>query len=108
MLQQTTFKANDVITVKLVSGEEVIGYFVESNADGVTLRKPLVPVDAGQGQMALAPFLMTGNYMRAGTNLTFNRVAVVTQDHTVEQIADAYAQQVSGLAQAPKKPGLIT
>lgn len=102
------YKSNDVISIKLTTGEEVIGYFVMSDSTCVVLRKPLVPVSTGQGQLALAPYLMTSDYMSKGSNITFAAHTVVTSDHTNKQIADAYTQQVSGITQVPKQPGLIT
>ena len=108
MLKQTNYKANDVVTIKLLSGEEVIGYFVKDDMAGITLRKPVVPVPTGQGSMGLAPYLMSSDYLKDGGELTFAANTVVTSDKTSQQFADAYSQQVSGLAQAPSKPGLIT
>jgi len=109
MLQPSSYKANDVITIKLLSGEEVIGYFVSENTAGVTLRKPVVPVPTGQGSMGLAPYLMSSDYLKEGGELTFAANTVVTTDKTSKQFADAYTQQVSGLdLSSSNKPGLIT
>lgn len=108
MLQ--THKANDVVTVKLVSGEEVIGYYVAEDAEGITLRKPVVPVPTGQQSMGLAPFVMSSDYLQPGGNpeIRFNKTTVITTVKTQKQFTDAYTQQVSGLdMSASKTPGLI-
>lgn len=109
MLQ--TLKANDVVTVKLVSGEEVIGYYVNEDANNITLRKPVVPVPTGQGSMGLAPYIMSSDYLQGGDDkIPFNRQTVITTVKTSKQFRDAYTQRVSSLdlSNAPTNPGLIT
>lgn len=106
-----TLKSNDVVTIKLVSGEEVIGYYVGEDAEGVTLRKPVVPVPTGQGSVGLAPFIMSSDYLQGGNpEIKFNKTTVITTVRTHKQFSDAYTQQVSGIDLSPssKLPGLIT
>lgn len=106
---KTTYKANDVVTIKLVSGEEVIGYYVQEDAAGITLRKPVVPVPTGQQSMGLAPFVMSGEYLNGGNpEITFNKTTVIAVVPTGKQFKDPYTQQMSGLALSPSVPGLIT
>ena len=98
MLTTPKYKTNDVLTVKLVSGEEVIGYFVEENETEIVLRKPLVPVPTGEGQVGLAPFIMSSSYLREGNgNLPFNKQTVITTLPCSKDFKNAYTQQVSGL-----------
>lgn len=105
----SNYKANDVVSLKLVTGEEVLGYYVSSDNETITLRKPVVPVQTGQNQMGLAPFLMSSDYMQSGKELQFSRTAIITDTSTSKAFADAYTQQVSGLdLRTPSKPGLIT
>jgi len=93
----TKYNANDIVTLKLSTGEEVIGYFVSKDPSGITMRKPLVPVPTGDNSMGLAPYLMTSDYLSTGEEVRFNLVNVVTDVKTVKQIADVYVQQVSGI-----------
>ncbi len=106
-----TPKINEVVTLKLVSGEEVIGYFVAEDAESIVLRKPLVPVATGQGSIGLAPFVMSSDYLKPGANvdIPFNKQTIISTVPTEKQFADAYTQQVSGIdMSASGKPGLIT
>ena len=99
---QTKHKENEVVTIKLVSGEEVIGYYVSEDMGGVTLRKPVVPVPTQEGTMALAPYIMSSNYLHeADGKVTFNKATVITVLATDEQFKNAFAKQVSGLDLAP-------
>jgi hypothetical protein len=110
MLQTKMYDEHDVITIKLTSGEEVIGYFVSKDADEIILRKPVVPVPTGDGNgMALAPFLMSSDYMTAGSGkVPFNRATVITDMLTNDGFKNAYIQTVSSVdLSASTKPGLI-
>jgi hypothetical protein len=106
---QTNIK-NDVVSLKLVSGEEIIGYFISNDANGITLRKPLVPVPTGNGNMGLAPFIMSSDYLSAGDGeITFNITTVITTIAASPQFKTAYMQQVSGFDLSPSPvSGLIT
>jgi hypothetical protein len=108
MLKTDQYQKNDVITIKLVTGEEIIGYFVDQDKNQITLRKPVVPVPTKQGQVGLAPFLMSSNYLEKGDDVPFNNSAVITTMKTTKEFAAAYGQQVSGIdMSAEAKPGLI-
>jgi hypothetical protein len=104
---QPTQKSNEVYTVKLVTGEEVIGYLVSDVKDGITLRKPVVPVQMDDG-WGLAPYLMTSDYLHSGKGeLNFKPSAIITSDRTGTGFATMYMQQVSGIDMSNSKPGLI-
>jgi hypothetical protein len=105
---QPTQKSNEVYTVKLVTGEEVIGYLVSNTSAGITLRKPVVPVQMDDG-WGLAPYLMTSDYLHSGKGeLNFEPSAIITSDPTGAGFTGMYTQQVSGLdMSANSKPGLI-
>jgi hypothetical protein len=60
MLIETGFKANDVVTIKLTSGEELMARFVEETDTHYKLSKPLVIGMSNNGP-ALMPYLFTVN-----------------------------------------------
>jgi len=110
MLITKKYNKNDVVTIKLATGEEVVGYYCGHDDDSITLRKPVTPVPTQEGRMALAPFLMSSDYMQNNEELDFNTNTVVVASKTNQAFADAYTQQVSGLDLSPAaggKPGLI-
>lgn len=57
MLVQT-FKPNDIVTMKLITGEEIITKFVSSDDSSYKVSKPLVLSITQQGP-AMTPFLFT-------------------------------------------------
>jgi hypothetical protein len=94
---QPTQQPNEVYTLKLVTGEEVIGYLVGDAKEGITLRKPVVPVQMDEG-FGLAPYLMTSDYLHSGNGeLNFKPSAIVTSGLTGTGFANMYMRQVSGI-----------
>jgi len=53
-----TFNTGDVVTLKMISGEEVIARFVEQFIDKIVVTRPLVLMQGPNG-MGLAPFVIT-------------------------------------------------
>jgi hypothetical protein len=107
MLQSPPQPISGVYTVKLVTGEEVIGYLVSNDKDGITLRKPVVPVQMDDG-WGLAPYLMTSDYLNNGKGeLSFTPSSIITSDNTGTGFAAMYMQQVSGIDLSPSNSGLI-
>ena len=90
------FKPNDVITVKLVTGEEIIGYFEEMNDKWLSIRKPMTLVAQSTGA-ALAPFLMTGESMDKNIIVRVNMATTVAVVDTNNYISKEYVRQVSGI-----------
>lgn len=97
MLQESKHSKNDVVTVKLLSGEELIGYFVEETDKGVTLRKPVVPIATGEQSMGLAPFIMSADTPMEAAPLTLRSHSVSAVVSTSAAFKKAYVQQMSGL-----------
>lgn len=97
MLLEMPYKEGDVVTLKLLSGEELVGKLSEETDDQVKITKPLTIVMAQQG-LGLQQYLFT-----ADPDKTFNvqKSSMITMTKTVKQFADAYTQQTSGLVKAP-------
>jgi len=49
----------DIVSLKMVSGEEVIGRLADENAESVTLSKPMVFLMGPQG-LGLVPYFFSG------------------------------------------------
>ena len=88
-------KPGDVVALKLMSGEEVIGSF-QSDADGkITLRKPLAMDMSPQGP-ALAPWIASAD-IDTTSNYELNKDHIVTIVKAHKPIADVYTQATTGI-----------
>ena len=93
LLEKTRFDENDVVTLKLVSGEEVMGKFIKEDDKIVTLEKPLM-LAMNQKGIGMAPILMTVN---TDSKLNFNKLAVAIMAHSDDEIAKQYTFQTTGI-----------
>jgi hypothetical protein len=91
-----TFKANDIVTMKLVTGEEVISKFVESNDAGYTINKPLV-LSITQNGVAMTPFLFTAE-INGDINIPKNVVVAIAS--TDKSTSSQYIKGTTGIQPA--------
>lgn len=100
-------KSMDVVSIKLTSGEELVGLFVEKNANHIKLRKPLA-LTATQTGPGLAPYFMTGDVMNEASEVEFNISTVVAMIKTFKPFAEAYTKSTTGLdLSSNAKSGLV-
>jgi len=97
MLIEAPFKNGDVVTLKLTSGEELVGKLVEEKADAYKIKTPLTLVMSPQG-VGLQQYMFT---VEADKAHLFPKSSVTIISKTMKQFADAYQQQTSGLVTAP-------
>tara|TARA_B100001287_G_scaffold57253_1_gene45505 strand:- start:173 stop:460 length:288 start_codon:yes stop_codon:yes gene_type:complete len=92
MLVENVYKEGDTVSIKITSGEEVIGRLVEETPSHVKLKKPMMVVMSGQG-IGLAPYMFTIK----SEDIKFNANLVVTTAKTIEDINKKYLEATTGL-----------
>lgn len=93
MIIETPYKVNDVVSIKLSSGEELVGKLVDESGDTVTLSKPLM-LSMTQKGMGLAPYMFT---VDPESKISFNQKNIITLAKTMETMAKQYIQSTTGL-----------
>ena len=93
LLEKLSYSENDIVTIKLVSGEEVIGKFLKEDEKTITLDKPLMLAMSQKG-VGMAPVLMTVN---PDSKLNFSKLAIVIMTHSDEEIGKQYTYQTTGI-----------
>ena len=94
MLIQTPIKLNDIVTIKMVGGDEVVGKLLdERTEDYIELGKPRVVMIAQQG-FGLAPYILTSDPEGPAT---LDRRHVVSVVKTYEPVAKEYIKQTTGI-----------
>lgn len=93
MLIDKGLSSGDVVTLKLTSGEELIGRYVEETSSGVKVERPMILAAGPQG-LGMAPYVFTVNPDRA---ITINYHAVAMQAVTDKAMADQYLQSTTGI-----------
>lgn len=93
MLIETPYKKGDVITVRLITGEEVVAGFLEETDAELTVDRPAV-VFRSQDGMGLMPLLST---VEPTQKVRLRQGCVMLACKTNQEIASVYTQQVTGL-----------
>ena len=99
MLIQKKVTAGSIITVKLMTGDELVTKLVASD-DGkstITISKPIAVGMAQDGSVAFMPFILGAP---AEIEMTFEMSKVLTYFEARKEIKDAYIQNTSGITPA--------
>jgi hypothetical protein len=91
MLIDRGFKTNDIVTIKLSSGEELIARYVSEDDKTYKVSTPLALGDTGQG-IGMYPYLITAGKDR---DIPFLRSLVVIIIPTDEVFAKSYQANTS-------------
>jgi hypothetical protein len=93
MLINKGFSNGDVISLKLVNGDELITRFEEETSDTITINRPLALTFGGQG-LGMMPWMFLGD----------KDVYVLSKNHVFamsiskKDAADQYLQGTTGIA----------
>ena len=94
MFIETPAKLNDVVTVKMVGGDEVVGRLADERTDDyIELTKPLLVMMAQQG-FGLIPYILTSD---PDTKAKIARSHVITLVKTYDPVAKQYIKQTTGI-----------
>lgn len=99
MLLQTAMKPNDIISIKLVSGEELIAKLTSIEPGHVVITKPLM-ISLGQDRSGNVGIQMLPYFLLCGepdAKLTISDAHILTKTHANDQAKNGYIQNTSGL-----------
>lgn len=93
MLIEAPYSTGDVVSVRLSSGEEIVGTLLEENEKIIKLKKPLSAIMSEKG-LAMIPFMMTVN---PDTDLTIsrNQIMIIAKSH--KDVADHFIESTTGI-----------
>lgn len=94
MLIEGPLKLNDVVTLKMVGGDEVVGRLNDERMDTyIELTKPMLVMMAQEG-FGLMPYILTAG---PDTKAKIDRSHVISYVKTFDQVAKEYMKQTTGL-----------
>ncbi|MDA7834208.1 hypothetical protein N9A25_00235 [bacterium] len=93
MLFETPYQNGDTVSLKLSSGEEVIGRLEEETKDSIKLHKPLMLTMSQQG-IGLAPFMFTAN---PDASITLKQDKVICIVKTIDEMSKQYISNTTGI-----------
>jgi hypothetical protein len=109
MLLEKSWKVDDICTIKMSSGEEVIAKIVAADADSITVSKPLsvqISMDPSTQRMGLQMVPGFALTVSIDTKLKVNLSNVIFIAPTEDNVKNSYLSQTTGLAISSKNSGL--
>jgi len=100
-------KKDDVVVIKLSSGEEIIGRYQEENSETINLIKPLAMAMTANGP-AMAPYFACADVMENNKAIKFNKSLVVATTKPHKNFNDAYMQATTGIDMSASGSSLIS
>lgn len=94
MIIETPYKKGDIVSLKLSSGEELVGKFEDETDQQIKIKNPLVLSMVPNGGVGLAPYMMT---VDPKSVFKFKSSAVTCVLKTVDDTAKSYIQATSGI-----------
>jgi hypothetical protein len=93
MLLEIPYKNGDVVSLKLASGEEVLGRLEEEKGDTLVLSKPRM-ITAMQEGIGLAPFMFS---VSIDSKCAFKTASILCITKTEEGFAKQYLEGTTGI-----------
>lgn len=103
MLINKGYQEGDIVVFKIISGEEIVGKFVEEKDAGFVISKPCTVIPSQQG-LGLMQSLMCADI---NINVTLNKSAVIMSSPVIKDIENHYIRTTTGIETAPSK-GIIS
>lgn len=93
LIEKQGFSKDDLISFKLVNGEEVIAKLIEERTDEYVISKPITLAPSPQG-MAVIPYVMTADLKQT----TLKKQHVIVCGISNADLEPAYIQATTGIA----------
>ena len=93
MFIETPIKNGDTVTLKLISGEEVVGRLSDTTQSHLTLSKPMTFIMGPQG-LGMVPYMFSAP---EDAKIKIKEIAIVAVTKTEEQVNKQYLTQTSSL-----------
>lgn len=108
LIQKRTLDANDIVTMKISTGEEIIAKIKEIDDTTVTVLKPFTLIltagHGGQGSVAFAPFMLGADDQ---ASIVLDRKNIVLMVKANSSAAGQYIKATTGLETAINADNII-
>lgn len=100
LINKAKYAVNDIVTLRLSNGDEIVGKLIEVSDTSITLERPrqvqYIPTNNGLG---LIPCVFS---VDPDTTFEFNRTHILLIAETMQQMAEHYIQTTTGIAPVTK------
>lgn len=96
MLIKTPLKPGDVVSIKVITGEEIVTKLVSDTNGNLTVSKPFVLALSQEG-VGFMPFMLGVDEV---SEITLPATAILAHANARKELKDAYIQQTTGIVTA--------
>ena len=93
MLKVNKFDKNDIISIKLLAGEEIIAKFISDEENSVIVERATTMAANPQGGLALVPWMMSA----LPEQIELNKATIITMSPTAKEIADKFIEATTNI-----------
>ena len=93
MLKVNKFDKNDIISIKLLAGEEIIAKFISDEESSVIVERATTMAANPQGGLALVPWMMSA----LPEQIELNKATIITMSPTAKEIADKFIEATTNI-----------
>jgi len=93
MLKVNKFDKNDIISIKLLAGEEIIAKFISDEENSVIVERATTMAANPQGGLALVPWMMSA----LPEQIELNKATIITMSPTAKEIADKFIEATTSI-----------
>lgn len=86
----------DIVSIKLVTGEEIIGTLLNKTDHTLTLKKPIA-LTITQTGLSFIPYIISSDVQSETPEIEFNRNTVISISKTHKSFADKYIETTTGI-----------
>lgn len=94
MLINKGFNTGDVVSIKLINGDEIIARFEHENKDEITISRPLALTLGGPGGLGMMPWM----FLSSKDEYTLNKNHMFVVAPSKQDAAKQYMQGTTGIA----------
>ena len=93
LLEKPKFKEGDIVSLKLISGEEIIGKYISEDIADIIIKNPIMLAMTPKGP-AMNPMMVT---VDLDQEFNIAKSAVILRGNTVKDVADQFIFQTTGI-----------
>lgn len=93
MLVETNFKIGDTISMKLLSGEEIVSRYQRDDETDIVVEKPML-LAASHSGIGLMPYMYTVSPHKP---VSIKKSSIISLERTQEDMAREYLAQTTGI-----------
>ena len=94
LLKLNTLNPNDIVAIKVVSGDEILAKLIEITTNGVKISKPLQLIIMTQGSVGMIPYMVG---IDDESKLFINNDKIILMGKARPDAASQYIENTTGL-----------